>query len=188
MMELLSFKKRFKDFSNKPLKTKKLKDICTINKGKQLNKNNMIEDGEYYVLNGGKESSGFTDIWNVEENTITISEGGNSCGFISFNKEKFFCGGHCYYLSELNKEIKNEYLYYFLKNNEKNIMKLRVGSGLPNIQKKDINNLNIVFPSFKEQIQISNYLIAIDKKINNVQKSIESFKIFKKELLIELFI
>ena len=38
----------------------------------------MIENGKYYVLNGGKEPSGYTNSWNVKENTITISEGGNS--------------------------------------------------------------------------------------------------------------
>lgn len=63
----------------------KLKDISKINKGKQLNKDAMIENGKYYVLNGGKEPSGYTNEWNTPENTITISEGGNSCGFVNFN-------------------------------------------------------------------------------------------------------
>lgn len=71
----------------------KLKDISKINKGKQLNKDAMIGDGEYYVLNGGQEPSGYTNEWNTSENTITISEGGNSCGFVNFNEEKFWSGG-----------------------------------------------------------------------------------------------
>ena len=49
----------------------------------------MLENGEYYVLNGGKEPSGYTNEWNVKENTITISEGGNSCGYVSLNTKKF---------------------------------------------------------------------------------------------------
>jgi type I restriction enzyme S subunit len=40
--------------------------------------------------------SGYTDKFNSDENTITISEGGNSCGFVSFMKSKFWLGGHCY--------------------------------------------------------------------------------------------
>lgn len=82
----------------KDLNKVRLKNICYINKGIQLNKLDMIENGKYYVLNGGKEPSGFTDSWNVNENTITISEGGY-CGYVFFNTEKFYCGGHCYYLT-----------------------------------------------------------------------------------------
>lgn len=70
-----------------------LKDIATINKGKQLNKELMDDSGKYYVLNGGKSPSGFTETWNVEGNTITISEGGESCGYVNYNRENFYCGG-----------------------------------------------------------------------------------------------
>ena len=121
----------------------KLKDISKINKGEQLNKDVMIEDGKYYVLNGGKDPSGYTNEWNVSENTITISEGGNSCGYVNFNTEKFWSGGHCYYLSNLDENVDDYYLYNYLKFKEKFIMHLRVGSGLPNIQKRDIENIKI---------------------------------------------
>ena len=53
----------------------------------------MVENGKYYVLNGGKEPSGYTNSWNTPESTITISEGGNSCGFVNYNEEKFWSGG-----------------------------------------------------------------------------------------------
>lgn len=115
------------------LKRVNLGDVCQIKKGQQLSKVDMIEDGKYYVLNGGITPSGRTDKWNTPENTITISEGGNSCGFINFNTEKFWSGGHCYSLICLKSSVYNIYLYHFLKRYEKQIMRLRVGSGLPNI-------------------------------------------------------
>ncbi len=77
---------------NKMLKNTKmwnctcLSDISTIKKGKQLNAVDMISDGAYYVMNGGITPSGNTDDWNTAENTISISEGGNSCGYVAFNK------------------------------------------------------------------------------------------------------
>jgi len=77
----------------------KLGDVVEINKGQQLNVADMVDTGKYYALNGGIEPSGFTNNWNTPENTITISEGGNSCGFVNFNTEKFWCGGHCYALN-----------------------------------------------------------------------------------------
>ena len=73
----------------------KLVDICEISKGSQLNRTDMVDDGKYYVQNGGIDISGYTNEYNTEENTISISEGGNSCGYVNYNKEKFWAGGHC---------------------------------------------------------------------------------------------
>jgi type I restriction enzyme S subunit len=74
---------------------KKLGDICEIRKGEQLNRS-TLNDNEYYpVYNGGISASGYTSDWNQIENTIIISEGGNSCGFVNFIKTKFWQGGHC---------------------------------------------------------------------------------------------
>ena len=166
----------------------KLKDISKINKGKQLNKDAMIENGKYYVLNGGKEPSGYTNEWNTSENTITISEGGNSCGYVNFNTEKFWSGGHCYYLSDLHENVDDYYLYSYLKFKEEFIMRLRVGSGLPNIQKGDIENIKIQIVSKNDQNKISKLLLSADKKINSIQIQKENFENFKKGLLQQMFV
>ena len=90
--------------------TYKLKEICKIVKGEQLNVTNMIKDGDYYVLNGGVFPSGFTNQWNTIANTISISEGGNSCGFVNYNKENFWADCHCYTLKELTKNVTTDFL------------------------------------------------------------------------------
>ena len=148
----------------------------------------MIENGKYYVLNGGKEPSGYTNEWNTSENTITISEGGNSCGYVNFNTEKFWSGGHCYYLSNLHENVDDYYLYSYLKFKEEFIMRLRVGSGLPNIQKGDIENIKIQIVSKDNQNKISNLLLSADKKINSIQIQKENFENFKKGLLQQMFV
>ena len=166
----------------------RLRSISKINKGKQLNKEHMLEIGKFYVLNGGQEPSGYTDSWNTSENTITISEGGNSCGFVNFNTEKFWSGGHCYYLNKLSENIDVYYLYSYLKFIEPQIMRLRVGSGLPNIQKGDIENIKIKILPKKEQIKISNLLLSTDNKISSIESQKDSFEIFKKGLLQQMFV
>ena len=140
-----------------------LKDICIIEKGKQVNSEFLLDTGKYYMLNGGILPSGYLDDYNTEENTITISEGGNSCGFVKYNKEKFWGGGHCYKI--LNSKINNVYLYQLLKYNENKIMDLRVGSGLPNIQKKDLENFKFEIHNDINQKKIANYLNNFDKKM-----------------------
>ena len=166
----------------------RLKSISKINKGKQLNKEHMLDIGKFYVLNGGQEPSGYTDSWNTSENTVTISEGGNSCGFVNFNTEKFWSGGHCYYLNKLSENIDVYYLYSYLKFIEPQIMRLRVGSGLPNIQKGDIENIKIKILPKKEQIKISNLLLSTDNKISSIESQKDSFEIFKKGLLQQMFV
>lgn len=148
----------------------------------------MINNGEYYVLNGGKEPSGYTNSWNVEENTITISEGGNSCGFVSYNTEKFFCGGHCYYLILKENNMDLYYLFHYLKYIEPKIMKLRVGSGLPNIQKGDVENINILELEYEKQKEIGNFFEAINTKIVLNLKEKEKLEKYKKSLLQKMFV
>ena len=56
----------------------KLSDITKYSKGSQINGDDLVDDGAYIYLNGGMNPSGRWDSYNVHENTITISEGGNS--------------------------------------------------------------------------------------------------------------
>ena len=187
------FYQEFKKYLMQQIFTQKLRfnfdeSISKINKGKQLNKEHMLEIGKFYVLNGGQEPSGYTDSWNTSENTVTISEGGNSCGFVNFNTEKFWSGGHCYYLNKLSENIDVYYLYSYLKFIEPQIMRLRVGSGLPNIQKGDIENIKIKILPKKEQIKISNLLLSTDNKSSSIESQKDSFEIFKKGLLQQMFV
>lgn len=167
---------------------KNLSSLCNIKKGSQLNKDTLTEVGIYPAINGGANLSGYTTKYNTEENTITISEGGNSCGYVNFITTKFWSGGHNYSLQDLKKNIKNIYLFQYLKYNEKSIMSLRVGSGLPNIQKGEVNNFSVLVPEIREQNKIANFLISIDSKIEQTQKQLELTKEFKKALLQQMFV
>ena len=55
-------------------------------------------EGKYPSINGGVDPSGYSNHWNDGENSITISEGGNSCGYVNYITQKFWLGGHCYSL------------------------------------------------------------------------------------------
>ena len=99
---------RFKNFSDE-WENNNLGEICKIIKGEQINKLSLLENGKYYVLNGGISPSGYINTYNTLENTISISEGGNSCGYVKFNIEKFWSGGHNYTLNEL--KTKTLFLY-----------------------------------------------------------------------------
>jgi len=160
-----------------------LGDVCKVTKGKQLNVEHMKDGGEYYALNGGIEPSGRTDDWNTEADTITISEGGNSCGYVNYNTERFWSGGHCYSLKKLKSDIDSHYLYFYLKMNEPKLMSLRVGSGLPNIQKKDVDKFVVALPPLSEQLQIAEVLSSAQEEIDLLKRLAEQYKTQKRGLM-----
>ena len=165
-----------------------LTEVCTILKGKQINGEFLSEKGKYYVMNGGTEPSGYYDKSNAPADTISISEGGNSCGYIQYNREAFWSGGHCYTLNNITPNICKLYLYHYLKSQESSIMKLRIGTGLPNIQKKDLEKFCILLPSKAKQESISTFLTAIESKIANEEMLQNYFQEEKLYLLRQMFI
>ncbi|PWD98241.1 restriction endonuclease subunit S [Marinilabilia rubra] len=191
MQKIFNREIRFKNENGKEFpewEEKKLGEVCKIRKGQQLNKIELENEGAYPAQNGGVVPSGFTDQWNCNEDTITISEGGNSCGYVNYMKTKFWCGGHCYTILNLKKEINDIYLYQFLKIKQAAIMRLRVGSGLPNIQKVDLLKFELLLPSYSEQQKIAQFLTALDKKIEHTTGEIEKMKEWKRGLLQKMFV
>jgi len=185
MQQLLTGKKRLLDGRGKRFEceweTYKLAQICSINKGKQINRSTLSDIGSYPVINGGITPSGYTESSNTHANTITISEGGNSCGFVGFQNDAFWCGGHCYALQ--NVQTNNLFLYQFLKFIEPKIMALRVGSGLPNIQKKEVETVEILLPSHEEQQKIATVLTNADKEIELLEQQLADLQQEKKALM-----
>ena len=175
------FKENYADY--------KLKQLAYIVKGDQINNDQLLSNGSYYMMNGGTSPSGYLDSYNVSENTISISEGGNSCGYVQFNSSPFWSGGHCYTIQNVNSAlIENKYLYHYLKHKEKEIMNLRIGTGLPNIQKKDLENFTIFVPSLLIQRKNLALFEMLDEKICILNEELERLEMQKKYLLRNMFI
>ena len=176
-------------FGSLVAQTLKLGQVAEIIKGKQVNGTELLDQGEYYVMNGGTTPSGWLNRYNTEANTISISEGGNSCGYVQYNTSRYWSGGHCYSLKILHpKEISDLYLYHFLKWQEENIMALRIGSGLPNIQKKDLFRFPVILPTITQQNKIVLILSAIEEKVSCEISITLHFVKQKEYLLSQLFI
>lgn len=193
MQKIFNQEIRFKDDNGEDFgdwEEKSLGNIADVNKGNQLNKDDLNDFDIYPSISGGIMPSGYTDKFNRNENTIIISEGGNSCGYVNFITTKFWCGGHCYSVDILeNQNFNKDYIFQLLKFNQNEIMALRVGSGLPNIQKKDLKIFLLKLSTNKlEQTKISNFLSAIDEKIELVSSQIQDTQDYKKGLLQQMFV
>ena len=176
-------------FSNLQGEEKSLSELAEITKGQQVNGNQLSENGKYYVMNGGIMPSGYYDDYNTEAGTISISEGGNSCGYVQYNKSKFWSGGHCYTLHiKPTARISTLFLFHFLKWKEEDIMALRIGSGLPNIQKKDLYKVRIIVPTFDKQQQLIALLSTLQMKIEYEEMYTINLDKQKLHLLLQMFI
>lgn len=163
-----------------------LKDICSFSKGCQINGDKLIENGEYDYLNGGINPSGKWNEYNVSGNTVTISEGGNSSGYVNYMPNSFWCGAHCYYLYDLKCDVK--YLYYALKSQQDRIMELRSGACMPNIKKSDIGTFEFEYSSDTNvQKQIAANLDKVTHTIDLCNNILEKLDLLVKSRFVEMF-
>ncbi|MGL2654125.1 restriction endonuclease subunit S [Helicobacter pylori] len=133
---------------------RKLGEVINILKGKQLNKELLLDYGKYPVMNGGIYASGYWNEYNTDCPKIIISQGGASAGYVNYMTSKFWAGAHCYTI-ELNLEKLNyKFLYYFLKNSQTILMKSQFGAGIPALNKADIETLTIPIPPLEIQQEI----------------------------------
>ena len=164
----------------------KLEDITRYSKGSQINGAELIDDGKYIYLNGGINPSGRWKSYNVDANTVTISEGGNSSGYVNFIAEPFWCGAHCYYLYDGPKNTR--YLYYALKSQQERLFAIRSGACMPNIKKADLGKLEIEFESNqKKQNEIVAVLSKVESVIDKRKMEIEQLDDLIKARFVEMF-
>ena len=167
-------------------KSVKLKDIVEYAKGSQINGDNLIEEAEFDYLNGGINPSGKWNETNCGANTITISEGGNSCGYVNYMRKPFWCGAHCYYI--YNVVGNTQYLYYALKSQQDRIMKLRSGACMPNIKKGDLGDFEFNFDDdVKGQEKVTNILSKLESVIEERKQELLCLDKLTKARFVEMF-
>ena len=125
---------------------KPLGKVVELKKGKQLNKELLSKSGQYPAYNGGISYSGFTDCYNYNKNTIIISQGGASAGFVNFVTTKFYANAHCYVVLPKIEEVLNRYVYHFLKLKQNKLTNKQHGAGIPALKTIEILNLKVPIP------------------------------------------
>lgn len=168
------------------LKTYKMHEICLLEKGKQIDTTLLNDSNPYQYINGGINASGYYDKYNTDENTVIVSEGGASCGYVNYVTEKFWCGCHCYKL--INPKVTPKYLYYALKGNQNSIMELRTGAAMPNIKKSSFNDMSIKLDDDKSvHATVISSLDSIQTLIDSKNSQLKQLDELVKSRFIEMF-
>ena len=149
---------------------KPLGEVVRLEKGKQLNKTALLEEGTYPAYNGGVSFSGFTNTYNYEENTIIISQGGASAGFVNFVTTKFYANAHCYVILPNTELVENRFVYHFLKSNQEILMSRQLGAGIPALRTSEILGIQIPLPPLSVQQEI----VRILDKFTQLEAELEA--------------
>ena len=166
---------------------KKLGDVCAIVRGNRVTKSDLIKDGTYPVISGGVSPLGFIDKFNREAHTITIAQYG-SAGYVDIQPNRFWANDVCYSLYP-NEGIINLFLYYSLKNKQREIYALRTNAVPAHLPQKDLSNLEIPIPSHSEQQRIVSILDTFTSSISNLKQQIEERRKqyeYERDLLLDL--
>ena len=155
---------------------KELGEVCSVKKGKQLNKNLLTEDGLYPAYNGGQTYSGRTNDYNVEANTIIVSQGGASAGFVNFVDTKFWANAHCYYILPDETRVNNRFVYHFVKMNQKYLMDFQHGAGIPALKADKLSKLLLPIPPLEIQEKIVQILDKMTEYVTELTSELTSRK------------
>ncbi|AOF52377.1 anticodon nuclease [Rodentibacter caecimuris] len=135
---------------------RELRDICTPLRKATLKVSELLEDGEYPVINSGRNLYGYYNKYNNEGNALIVAARGEYAGFINYIDTKFWAGGLCYpYRSRDEKMLLTKFVYYILKVNEIDIMEKLVSRGsIPALNKSDLDLFKVPVPPLEIQQKI----------------------------------
>ena len=178
----------FKNFKYCKNETKKFNSITISLKSETLKTSELDELGKYPVVNSGLDLYGKYNKYNNLGDAFTIASRGEYVGNIHYFKDKFWAGGLCYPYRCINS-YNTKLLSFYMDYNFYTIRQLFMNTtGIPAINKKDLETFKVTLPSnLEEQQKISTFLSAFDLKIEHESQIIEQLKQLKKSLLYKMF-
>lgn len=166
------------EIQNCPVEWRKLGEVCEVKAGKNINKtfiqNNL---GNFPVINSGKEPLGYINIFNTQNDPIGITSRGAGVGYVSWNEGKYFRGNLNYSATVQNEKVLlPRFLYFYLKNNSKEIENLCTFDGIPALNKSALEGLLIPIPSLEIQEKIVQILDKMTAYVTELTSELTSRK------------
>lgn len=157
----------------KGVKRVALSHVAHVEKGRQVNREILSDDFPYPVYNGGVSPSGRHIESNFPADTITVSQGGASAGYVSFVREPLWVGAHCYAVIP-KPEILNRFLFFYLKMLEGKLQGSKYGAGIPALDKRTLTKLSIPLPPIEVQREIVSILDAFTQLEAELEAELEA--------------
>ena len=150
---------------------RKITEIATVTIGEFVHKNKQNNNSRYPVYNGGITNTGFYDEYNNDGKKILISARGANAGYVNKINGRYWAGNSCYTITIENEEIISwKFLYYYLKNNESNILGQQQTGSIPAISKKQIECYKVAIPP----IEVQNEIVRILDNFTELEAELEA--------------
>jgi type I restriction enzyme S subunit len=155
----------------------KLGDVSEIQNGKRIVKD-QVETGDYPVYGGGGLTSFYTNTYTREGKTCKISREGMSLhNCVLILNEKYYLNSQALtIISNNQKKIINEYLWYYLLNSKQIIFDCGRGTAQKAIDMEKFQKIKIPTPSVEKQKEIVEYCEYNQNLIKQLEKEIEQNK------------
>ncbi|MBQ6887005.1 MAG: restriction endonuclease subunit S [Lachnospiraceae bacterium] len=129
-----------------------LSDIAKVFRGEYITKKGTV-GGNIPVILGGQEPAYYINRSNHSGEIVVIARSGASAGFVSYwNEDIFVTDGFGYEADE--KFVTSKYLYYVLKNKEKDFNAMKRGAGVPHVSGEALLKTVLIIPTLNEQRKI----------------------------------
>ena len=149
-----------------------------------LQESEVSPNGLYKVF-GANGLVGYTDVPQMNGDSILVIKDGSGVGTASYAQGKFSVIGTLNYLTVLgNNNLR--YLYFALS--VFNFQSYKTGMAIPHIYFKDYGKAKIYCPSLTEQKRVANMLDKMESKLFLEQELLASFNSQKRYLLGQMFI
>lgn len=162
---------------------KRVKDFAVVFSGSSITNSELLDEG--YEVYGGNGFMGFTNKYNVKDESIIIGRVGAKCGNVKLITEKKWISDNALILKKIKR--KDNYDYVALLLDVMNLGSLSTSTAQPLVTGTKVLNQFILFPPPEEQTAIAQYLDAktqaIDKKINLLTKKAETYKELRKSII-----
>lgn len=161
---------------------KALIEIANISKGQSIT-SNQITKGSYPVVAGGKVSPYCHNLYNQNENVITVSASGAYSGYVWFHNYKIFASDCSVIRSKNEKNIMTLYIFEILKLKQEEIYNLQQGAGQPHVYPKDLAKLLLPLPPLNIQNKIVTHIQTLRDEAKILEKEAkEVYENAKKEV------
>ena len=191
---------RFPEFKGE-WEEKKLKDVSTYFNGGSF-ENDVREEGKYELITlksvdtGGNlvHSKRFIDIEvpTLSKDTLVMILSEQAPGLLGMTA--LIPTDNKYVLNQRvaeirpNDKVESYFLSMAINRNQRYFSKLGAGTKVQNITKPNVENYAFLCPTPPEQTKIANFLTAVDKRINLLQKKKAELEQYKKGVMQRIFV
>ena len=143
---------------------RKSKELCTISTGKG-NTQDKVDDGAYpfYVRSATIEKS--DEYLYDQEAVLTVGDGVGTGKVYHYVNGKYNLHQRVYRMYDFKDVSAKYFYYYFSKNFYKRVMSMTAKTSVDSVRMEMIADMNIVFPSVKEQENIVELFSNLDKLV-----------------------